>query len=339
MSAKDLADFLNARIEGDPNVEVSHPSNIEEAQAGSVSFFGNPKYEPFVYSTNASILVVGEDFVPQQKVNATLLRVGNVYQSLSTLLSHFEENGKPSGISSLATIDKSTLLGEDVAVSSYVVIEQNSKIGAGSIIYAQVFIGHDVEIGKNCIIYPGVKIYSGCKIGDEVIMHANTVIGGEGFGFVMENGAFKKIPQLGNVILEDNVEIGSNCSIDRATMGSTIIRKGCKLDNLIQIGHNVEIGENTVIAAQAGIAGSAKIGARCMIGGQVGIAGHIHIPDGTQIQAQSGVMSVSDEQNQRLFGYPAFEYRDYLKSYAVFKNLPELESRLRELEKKNISPE
>ena len=222
----------------------------------------------------------------------------------------------------------------DLAVGAYTVIEKNVSIGVGTKIYPQVYIGHDVVIGKGCTIYSGVKIYAGCQIGDHCIIHSNSVIGGEGFGFSMdEKGVFEKIPQLGNVVIGDDVEIGSGCTIDRATLGSTKIARGCKLDNLIQIAHNVEIGENTVIAAQAGIAGSSKIGARCMIGGQVGIAGHIHIPDGTQIQAQSGIMSAPEGPNQKLFGYPAISYNDYLRSYAIFRQLPELEQRLRNLEK------
>ena len=333
MSAKELAAFLNAKIDGDPNVEVSHPSKIEEAMPGSVSFLGNPKYEPYAYTTKASVLVVAEDFKPQQEIKATLLRVPNVYQSLGTLLSHFDRNGKPTGISPLASIDPTVVLKDKVAVSAFTIIEKNCKIGIGTVIYGNVSIGHDVEIGDNVTLFPGVKIYPGCTIGNDVIIHANTVIGSDGFGFVMEDGKFKKIPQLGNVVIEDNVDIGSNCSVDRATMGSTIIRKGCKLDNLIQVAHNVEIGENTVIASQVGIAGSAKIGARCMIGGQVGITGHIFIPDGTQIQAQSGVMSASDQPNQKLFGSPAIGYNDYLRAYTIFKNLPDLENRLRKIEK------
>lgn len=333
VSARELATFLNARIDGDPEVVVSHPSKIEEALPGSISFLGNPKYEPYAYTTQASILVVSDDFKPQQEVRATMLRVPNVYQSLSTLLSHFERNGKPTGISDLANIDSSAKIGSNVAISPFAVIEKNCSIGDGSVVYPHVFIGHDVSIGKNVILHSGVKIYAGCVIGDHVIVHANTVIGSDGFGFVLENGVYKKIPQLGNVLIEDNVEIGANCAIDRATMGSTLLKKGCKLDNLIQIAHNVEIGENTVIAAQTGIAGSTKIGSYCMIGGQVGIQGHAIIPNGTQVQAQSGVMSVNGE-NQKLFGTPAMGYVDYLKSYSVFKHLPDLEKRIHSLEKK-----
>jgi len=333
-SAKELAEFLNATIDGDPDIVVTHPSKIEEAGPGSISFIGNPKYEPFAYTTQASILVVPQEFKAQKPLQATLLRVNNVYQSLGTLLSKFETNGHPEGISVLSTIDATVSISPDLAVGAYTVIEKNVTIGVGTKIYPQVYIGHDVVIGKGCTIYSGVKIYAGCQIGDHCIIHSNSVIGGEGFGFSMdEKGVFEKIPQLGNVVIGDDVEIGSGCTIDRATLGSTKIARGCKLDNLIQIAHNVEIGENTVIAAQAGIAGSSKIGARCMIGGQVGIAGHIHIPDGTQIQAQSGIMSAPEGPNQKLFGYPAISYNDYLRSYAIFRQLPELDQRLRNLEK------
>ncbi len=333
-SARELAEFLHATIDGDPDIEVTHPSKIEEAGPGSISFIGNPKYESFAYTTQASILVVPNEFKAQRPLRATLLRVENVYQSLGNLLSRFENNGRPVGISDQASINETVSLGAGVAVGQQSVIEKNAVIGQGSLIYAQVYIGDHVTIGRDCTIYPGVKIYSGCRIGDRCVIHSNTVIGSDGFGFVPSpEGRMEKIPQLGNVELGDEVEIGSGCTIDRATMGSTRIGNGCKLDNLIQIAHNVEVGENTVIAAQAGIAGSTKIGARCMIGGQVGIAGHLRIPDGTQIQAQSGIMSAPSEPNQKLFGYPAISYHDYLRAYAIFRKLPELEQRLRDLEK------
>ncbi len=337
VSAREIAAFLNATIDGDPEIVVTQPSKIEEAHPGSISFIGNPKYEPYAYTTKASILVVSNDFSPVQPVQATLLRVSNVYQSLSTLLSRFESNGHPTGISNLSFVDPSVSLDPSIAVASFVTIDKNCSIGKQTILYPHVSVGHDVTIGKQCIIHAGVKIYPGSVIGDQVVIHSNSVIGGEGFGFVPnDQGIYEKIPQLGNVHIHDQVEIGAGCTIDRATLGSTIIHRGCKLDNLIQVAHNVEIGENTVIAAQTGIAGSAKIGARCMIGGQVGIRGHISIPDDTQIQAQSGVMSVSQEKGQKLFGSPAIAYHDYLRSYVLFKKLPELESRLQELEKSLI---
>ena len=335
VSAKDIASFLDASIDGNPDIIVTHPSKIEEAGPGSISFIGNPKYESYAYTTGASILVVSNDFQPLQPLQATLLRVPDVYQSLGTLLSHFESNGHPQGISDLAYINPSAQLGSQVAVSPFVTIEKNVIIGDRSILYSNVFIGHDVKIGKNCILHSGVKIYASCEIKDNVVIHANTVIGSEGFGFAPDGeGKYKKIPQLGNVLIHDDVEIGANCTIDRATMGSTVIHQGCKLDNLIQIAHNVEIGAHTVIAAQAGIAGSTKVGARCQIGGQVGITGHIKIPDGTMIGAQSGVLNVEDKPGQKLFGTTAIPVHDYLKSYAVFKKLPTMEKRIQELEKR-----
>jgi UDP-3-O-[3-hydroxymyristoyl] glucosamine N-acyltransferase len=335
VSAKDIATFLHASIDGNPDTMVTHPSKIEEAGPGSISFISNPKYEGYAYTTGASVLVVSNEFQPHQPVQATLLRVPNVYQSLGTLLSHFESNGHPKGISDLAFIDSTAKIGLQVAVSPFVTIEKNVIIGDHSILYSNVFLGHDVQIGRNCIIHSGVRIYASCDIRDNVVIQANTVIGSEGFGFAPdEDGKYNKIPQLGNVIIHEDVEIGAGCTIDRATMGSTIIHKGCKLDNLIQVAHNVEIGEHTVIAAQTGIAGSTKIGAKCQIGGQVGIVGHTRIPDGTMIQAQSGVIKVEEETGQKIFGSPAIPYNNYLKSYALFKKLPELELRLRDLEKR-----
>ncbi len=332
-SARDLAAILNAKVEGDPTVMVSHPSKIEEALPGTISFLGNPKYESYAYTTQASILIVSEDFIPSKPVQATLLRVANVYQSLSFLLSKFDQNGKPEGIAQTADIHSTSKINALVSIGAFSIIEKEVSIGEGTAIYPHVFIGHNTTIGKGCTIYAGVKIYPGCEIGDDVIIHANTVIGSDGFGFVPENGVYKKIPQLGNVIVENHVEIGANCTIDRATMGSTIIHKGVKLDNLIQVAHNVEIGENTVIAAQTGIAGSTKIGARCMIGGGVGIAGHLKVPDDTQIQGLSGIMNIDNVPGQKLFGYPAMPYYDFLKSYILFKKLPEIEKRVRDLEK------
>lgn len=334
VSARDIATFLQASIDGNPDTIVTHPSKIEEAGPGSISFIGNPKYESYAYTTGASILVVSNEFQPHQPLQATLLRVHNVYQSLGTLLSHFESNGHPKGISELAFIDPTAQLGLQVAVSSFVTIEKNVIVGEHTVLYANVFLGHDVKIGKNCILHSGVKVYAGCEIRDNVIIHANTVIGSEGFGFAQDDqGKYTKIPQLGNVVIHNDVEIGASCTIDRATMGSTTIFEGCKLDNLIQVAHNVEIGAYTVIAAQTGIAGSTKVGSKCQIGGQVGIKGHTKIPDGTLIGAQSGVMAVDESKPQRLFGTPAIPYYDYLKSYALFKKLPEMENRIKELEK------
>ncbi len=335
LSAQEIAKILDGRVEGDPEVLVSGPSKIEEGGPGTITFLANPKYEDFAYSTTASVLLVSRGFQPKKPISATLIRVENVYTALSKLLENFGNQADTStGISEYASIDKSVQIGEDVAVGMFSIIEANAKIGAECRIAAQVFIGRNVELGKNVIIHPGVRIMHDSKIGDNCILHPNAVIGSDGFGFApQEDGTYKKIPQTGNVVIENNVEIGSGTIIDRATMGSTIIRSGVKLDNLIQVAHNVEIGENTVIAAQVGIAGSTKIGRNCRIGGQVGFAGHLHIADGTQIQAQSGIASHVKEPNTALFGSPAINYKDYVRSYAVFKKLPELYKRIAELER------
>lgn len=335
LSAQEIAKILDGSVEGDPEVLVSGPSKIEEGGPGTITFLANPKYEEFAYSTTASVLLVSQDFQPKKPISATLIRVENVYTALSILLENFgDQTDTNVGISEYAAVDKSAQIGEDVAVGMFSIIEANARIGAGCRIAAQVFIGRNVELGKNVIVHPGVRIMHSSKIGDNCVLHPNVVIGSDGFGFApQEDGAYKKIPQTGNVVIENNVEIGSGTIIDRATMGSTIIRSGVKLDNLIQVAHNVEIGENTVIAAQVGIAGSTKIGKNCRIGGQVGFVGHVTIADGTQIQAQSGIASHVKEPNTALFGYPAINYRDYVKSYAVFKKLPELYKRIAELER------
>lgn len=331
-SARDLAAILNAKVEGDPTVMVSHPSKIEEALPGTISFLGNPKYESYAYTTQASILIVSEDFIPSKPVQATLLRVANVYQSLSFLLSKFDQNGKPEGIAQTADIHSTSKINALVSIGAFSIIEKEVSIGEGTAIYPHVFIGHNTTIGKGCTIYAGVKIYPGCEIGDDVIIHANTVIGSDGFGFAPQaDGSFSKIPQIGNVVLEDGVEVGANTTIDRATIGSTIIRAGAKLDNLIQVAHNVEIGPSTVIAAQTGISGSTKIGRSVMIGGQAGIVGHIQIGDKARINAQSGV-SKSIEPGKTVTGTPAYDFTASLRSQAVSRKLPELEKRIQQLE-------
>lgn len=335
ITTSQISQLLQGELRGDPDIVISGPSRIEEGSEGTISFLANPKYEPYIYETSASAVVVSKDFTPSQPIKATLILVDDVYQSLGKLLGLYNHQSEVKvGIADSAVIAHSAHLGKEVGIDHQTVIGENCEVGDGSLIYAHVFLGRDVTIGKNCKIYAGVKIYHGCKIGDNVVIHANTVIGSDGFGFSKdENGVYQKIPQNGNVVIEDEVEIGSNTVIDRASIGSTIIRKGVKLDNLIQIGHNVEIGENTVIAAQAGIAGSTKVGKNCIIGGQVGLAGHIQIADGTMIQAKSGLSSSIKEENSKLYGYPALEYGHYLKSYAYFKKLPELADKIKSLEK------
>ena len=337
VTAKELAELLNGTVEGDPETWVDRPSRIEEGGTGSISFLGNEKYEPYVYQTDASILLVPKQWQPRQAVQVTLLRVDDVYAAIAKLFKQFgqEQQLVPPGISEQAYIHPDAFYGENVSIGRFAVIEEGVRIGDHCEIGDQVFIGAGVTIGDHTKIFPGTRILHHCLIGSYCTIHPNVVIGSDGFGFAPQgDGTYEKIEQLGDVIIEDSVEIGASTTIDRATMGSTIIRKGVKLDNLIQIAHNVEIGENTVVAAQAGIAGSTKIGKNCRIGGQVGFVGHVKIADGTRIQAQSGVASSVKNPNQALFGSPAFNYADYVRSYAIFKKLPELYKRINAMEKK-----
>ncbi len=337
ISAQALAQMLNGTIEGDPSVLVTRPGKIESGRVGEICFLGNEKYEQFAYSTDASILLVSDDFKPKEAIKPTLIRVSNVYESLAFLLEKFgalAANNSESIVSERAAIDPSVFLGENIAVGDFAVIEKGVSIGHNTRIAAHVFIGKNTQIGENCILHAGVKIYDNSVIGSDCMLHAGVVIGSDGFGFAPQtDGSYKKIHHVGNVVLENNVEIGANTTIDRASIGSTFIRKGVKLDNLIQIAHNVEIGENTVIAAQTGISGSTKIGKNCRIGGQVGIVGHIVIGDGVQIQAQSGI-AASLESGAKVYGSPAIGYGNYLRSFAIFKILPDLAKRVLSLEKK-----
>jgi UDP-3-O-[3-hydroxymyristoyl] glucosamine N-acyltransferase len=335
ITAGQLCRLLGGHLEGDPDVTVDKPSKIESAQQGSLSFLANPKYEPFVYETSASVLLVSEDFKPSKPLSLTLIRVPDVYASLGVLLETFnaEEQLLP-GVSSLAFVHKDAVLGANVTISPFSYVGAGARIGDDVIVYPQVFIGEKVRIGASSKLYAGVKVYHNCVVGKECVIHSNTVLGSDGFGFARsENGSFSKIAQVGNVCIEDKVEIGANTVIDRATMGSTMIRKGVKLDNLIQIGHNVEIGEDTAIAAQAGVAGSVHIGRNVLVGGQAGFVGHISIADGVQIQAQSGIATSVSSEGERIYGSPAIKYIDYLKSYSIFRKLPELQRKLNELEK------
>ena len=334
-SAVQIAGWVNGEIEGDASVTIFGPSKIEDAIEGTITFLGNKKYTEYIYNTSASIVLVEKAFVAAKSINPTLIRVDNVYASLALLMEKFNSSITiHKGISNLASIASGVIIGEDASIDDFVIVKPNVKIGNNAKIFGHVFIGDGVEIGDNIVLYPGVKIYHNCMVGNNCIIHANAVIGSDGFGFARnEAGAFEKIPQTGNVILEDYVEIGSNTVIDRASIGSTIIKKGAKLDNLIQVAHNVTVGNHTVIAAQTGISGSTQIGDGCMIGGQAGLAGHIKIADGTLIQAQSGVAS-STEKGAKLYGSPAIEYQNYLKSYAYFKRLPEIIQQLREIQTK-----
>jgi UDP-3-O-[3-hydroxymyristoyl] glucosamine N-acyltransferase len=334
-TAKMIAGILNGTVEGDPETKLNTVARIEEGRPGALSFLSNPKYEPYLYSTAASAVLVKNDFVPAKEVTATLIRVDDPYQALARLLAFYEQ-ARPAkkGIHPSAVIDAGASLGADLFIGACAVISENAVIGDGCSLHPQVFIGENVKIGKNCTLHPGVKVYRDCVIGNDCIIHAGAVIGADGFGFAPVSEAnFMKIPQIGNVIIEDNVEIGSNTCVDRATMGSTVIQKGVKLDNLIQVGHNVEIGENTVIAAQSGLAGSTKVGRNCMFGGQVGLAGHLSIADGCKIGAQSGIMSTVSEENSILLGYPATDSKQFLKSVVYIRKLPEMSSRLDALAK------
>lgn len=334
-SAQMIADFLQGKIEGDANAKVSNVSKIEEGRQGTLSFLANPKYARYLYETQASIVLVNNDFELEKEVKTTLIRVKDAYQAFAALLDMYEQNKpKKQGIADNVSVDSTASIAEGVYLGAFVVVGANSKIGKNTRVYPQVVIGDNVEIGENTVLYPGVTVYEGCSIGDNCVIHANTAIGSDGFGFApQDDGSFKKIPQIGNVIIEDDVELGSNVSVDRATMGSTIIRQGAKLDNLIQIAHNVEIGANTVIASQTGIAGSTKIGQNCMFGGQVGIVGHITIANGVKIGSQAGVNSNVNKEGEVLLGSPATNIMKQRKSMAVYNNLPDMRSRLIDLER------
>jgi len=333
--ASQIAEFLKGKVEGDADAIVNDVSKIEEAQKNSLTFLSNPKYTKYIYETKASVVIVNNDFVPEKELSVTLIRVPDSYQALASLLELYEKSiPQKTGIEQPSYIDESAELGEDVYVGAFAYIGQNVKLGDNVKVYPQSYIGDNVEIKENSIIYAGVKVYRDCKIGNNCIIHSGAVIGSDGFGFAPdEKGEYKKISQIGNVILEDNVEIGSNSTIDRATMGSTVIHKGAKLDNLIQIGHNVEVGSRTVMAAQTGVAGSTKIGEECMMGGQVGIAGHLNIPDRVKFGAQSGVPNSVKKEGEVLLGTPAINATDFAKSFIVFKKLPELYKKVGEMEK------
>jgi UDP-3-O-[3-hydroxymyristoyl] glucosamine N-acyltransferase len=335
-TALQIATLIKGKIEGDPESKVSHVAKIEEATEGSLSFIANPKYEEYLYSTNASIIIINDSLEIREDVKPTLIRVKDAYSGFAFLLEKYNEivsrSGK-NGIEQPSYISKTASIGKEVYIGAFTYIGDNVIIGDRVKIFPGSYIGDNVVINEDSKIFAGVKIYDGCSLGSRVVVHSGTVIGGDGFGFApQKDGTYKKVPQIGNVIIEDDVEIGANTTIDRATMGSTCIRKGVKLDNLIQIAHNVEVGENTVIAAQSGISGSTKVGRNCIIGGQVGIVGHIHLADGTRINAQSGLSKSITTPNTVLTGSPAFDYKSSLKSQAIFRNLPELHQRLLKLE-------
>ncbi len=335
-TAGQIALIINGQVEGNASAIVDSFGKIEEAQENQLAFLANPKYEEFLYSTMAAIIIVNDTLELKQPVTATLIRVPDAYSAFAALLRKYQQiaTQQLTGVEEPSFIHPSAELGQNIFIGAFTYISEGVKIGNNVKLFPGVFIGKNVKIGENTILMPGVKIYHDCVIGKNVTIHAGTVIGGDGFGFAPQaDGTYKKIPQIGNVVIEDYVEIGSNATIDRATMGTTLIKSGAKLDNLIQIAHNAEIGNNTVIAAQTGISGSTKIGNGVQIGGQVGIVGHIQIADGTRINAQSGVSKTIKTPNSTLTGSPAFDYTSALRSQAVSRNLPELEKRVAELEK------
>ena len=333
-TAKQIADILQGDVEGNSEEIVYKLAKIEEAEKGSLTFLSNPKYSPFVYTTSASVIIVSKDFKFDKELNSTLIRVEDAYNAFGTLLEYYNKvKNNKIGREQPLFISNSAKIGDDEYIGAFTYIGDNVKVGNNVKIYPNCYIGDNVTIGDDCVIFSGVKIYSETSIGINCKIHSGSVVGSDGFGFAPDkNGVYKALPQIGNVIVEDNVDIGANCTIDRATLGSTIIRKGVKLDNQIQIAHNVEVGKNTVIASQTGVAGSTKIGESCLIGGQVGIVGHITIGDKVRVQAQSGIgRSLKD--NEIVQGSPAFNYSDFNKSYVHFKNLPKTISTLHKLEK------
>ena len=334
LSTKEIAELLKGTVEGNETLTISKLAKIEEGEQESLTFLANPKYTPYIYTTKASAVVVNNDFQPEQSISATLIRVENAYSAFGKLLEVFspDQQKKLKGVSRKAKIHRSASIGKNVYIGDFVVIKEDCKIGDNTVIHANTTIYHNVTIKNDCTIHSNVSILENSKIGNNCVLHSGVVIGAEGFGFApVTDGDYQKIPQIGNVVLEDKVEIGANSTVDRATIGSTIIRKGTKIDNLCQIAHNCDIGSGTVIAAQTGISGSTKIGNNCMIGGQVGIAGHLQLGNNLKIAAQSGIMSNIPDNSVHM-GSPSFEARDYKKSYIYFMNLDKLAKRITQLE-------
>lgn len=334
-SANAIASIINGKVEGDGNVEVSTFAKIEEGEPGALSFLANPKYTHYIYDTRSSIVLVSNDFIAEHPISATLIRVANPYETIAKLLEMVQAatSHLPSGIETPSYVSEGVEIPEDCYIGAFTYVGKKVRLEKGVKLYPQCYIGENVSIGENTIIYPGVKIYHGCRIGNNCIIHSGVVIGADGFGFAPDsNGVYSKIPQMGIVEIADNVEIGANTTIDRATMGATRIHKGVKLDNLIQIAHNVEVGENTVMASQVGVAGSTKIGRQCMIGGQVGFAGHITVGDSVSIGAQSGIPN-NVKDGSTMMGYPALPGRDFARQCAYLKRLGQLFERVDFLEK------
>jgi len=340
-SITQIAAMLGGEVSGDGSEKIKMLAKIQDAKKGQISFLSNPKYEQFIYTTQATAVIVKKDFQAKKSISCSLIRVEDPYSSFTTLLEEYHKliSFQKTGIEQPSFIGDHSTTGSNIYRGAFSYIGSNVKIGDNVKIYPQVYIGDNSIVGHNTILHPNVKLYAGTHVGANCVIHAGTVVGSDGFGFApQEDGSYKTIPQLGNVLIEDNVTIGANTTIDCATLfgDSTIIRKGVKLDNLIQIAHNVEIGKNTVIAAQTGISGSTKVGENCIIAGQVGIAGHLTIANNTSIGAQAGIAKSIKDEGQKLIGYPVFDVKQYFRSYAVFKQLPDLNYRLRQLEKKVI---
>ena len=332
-SAKQIAEYIQGEIIGDENASVHTFAKIEEGIPGALSFLSNPKYTHYIYDTQSSIVLVNKDFVPEQEIKATLIKVDNAYESLAKLLTLYEmSKPKKTGIDSLAYIAPTAKIGKDCYIAPFACVEDGAEIGDNTILHPHVTVGSQAKVGSNCILYPHATVYHDCRVGDRCILHAGSVVGADGFGFAPSEEGYEKIPQIGIAILEDDVEIGANTCIDRATMGATIVRKGVKLDNLVQIAHNVEVGSHTVMASQTGIAGSTKIGQWCMFGGQVGVAGHVKIGDKINFGAQSGIPG-NVRSNQTLLGTPAFDAKKFLKSSVYLKKLPDMAAELDAMKK------
>lgn len=332
-SAKQIAEFIQGTIVGDENATVHTFAKIEEGIPGAISFLSNPKYTHYIYDTQSSIVLVNKDFEPEKEIKATLIKVDNAYESLAKLLNLYEmSKPKKTGIDPLAYIAPTAKIGENVYIAPFACVGDNAVIGDNTSLHPHATVGSGAKVGSNCILYPHSTVYHDCRVGNNCILHAGSVVGADGFGFAPSPEGYEKIPQIGIAILEDNVEIGANTCIDRATMGATIIRKGVKLDNLIQIAHNVEVGSHTVMASQVGVAGSTKIGEWCMFGGQVGVAGHIKVGNKVNLGAQSGVPG-SIKDNQNLIGTPPIEMKNYFKSSVLFKKLPDMATELNNLKK------
>ncbi|MBR2778345.1 MAG: UDP-3-O-(3-hydroxymyristoyl)glucosamine N-acyltransferase [Prevotella sp.] len=333
-TAKQIAEFIQGRVEGDENAIVNTFAKIEEGVPGAISFLSNPKYTHYIYDTQSSVVLINEDVELEKPVSATLIRVKNAYECVAKLLQLYDSmKPKKTGIDPLASISPKATIGKDVFIGAFAVIDDGAVIGDGSQIYPHTVIGDGVTIGEKCLLYPNVTVYQGCKLGNNVTIHAGSVIGADGFGFAPNTEGYDKIPQIGIVIIEDNVEIGANTCIDRSTMGQTVIHKGVKLDNLIQVAHNCEIGENTVMSSQVGLAGSTKVGAWCMVGGQAGFSGHIHVADKTFVGAQCGVIKNTKGNGESLIGSPAMDPKQFFKAKAMYAKLPDMYRQIGQLQR------